>query len=81
MARRGSRLYECDECHERRYVAKIELDRAARPRCDKCGSTRLELVTEAGKNDMLNMQRQRVTGAGGSLILSTQADKPRRRVT
>lgn len=64
------RLYECEDCRERRFVAWVELNRAAKPRCFKCGSTRLELVSEEAKTDRARLQQERVAGSGGSLELS-----------
>ncbi len=64
------RLYECQECHARRWIAWVELNRAARPKCYGCGSTRLELVSEQAKDDAARLQRERVIGTGGSLKLS-----------
>lgn len=46
------RMYECDECHARRYVKRVELIRAAKPRCDKCGCTRLEPVTDEAVDEL-----------------------------
>lgn len=64
------RLYECDDCHTRRFVPWVELNRASRPRCYGCGSTRLELVSEEAKEDRARLQSERVTGTGGSLMLA-----------
>jgi hypothetical protein len=69
------RLYECDDCHERRFVAWVELNRAARPRCYGCGSQRLELVSEDAKDDRARLNRQRIVGSGGSLELSKELDR------
>lgn len=66
------RLYECDDCHERRFVAWVELNRAAKPRCFRCGSTRLDLVSEEAKSDQARLQMERLAGTGGSLQLATQ---------
>jgi DNA-directed RNA polymerase subunit RPC12/RpoP len=62
MANRGHRLYQCDECKEKSYHHWIELNRAARMRCPGCGSARLELVTEAGKQDQALLQQVSVAG-------------------
>ena len=70
----NKRLCECDECHERRFVAWVELNRAARPRCYGCGSQRLELVSEEAKDDRARLNRERVVGSGGSLELSSELD-------
>ena len=76
------RLYECQECHERRMVPWVELNRAARPKCYGCGSTRLELVSEEAKKDQARLQQERVAGTGGALKLSkNEADTPHRKVT
>lgn len=70
----NKRLYECDDCHERRFVAWVELNRAAKPRCMKCGATRLELVSEDAKNDRARLNQERLTGTGGSLKLSSSLE-------
>lgn len=80
MSKGIKRLYECDDCHERRFVAWVELNRAARPKCFGCGSTRLELVSEEAKDDRARLNRERIVGTGGSLILSrTCEDQSRNR--
>lgn len=75
------RLYECDDCHTRRFVSWVELNRAAKPKCFACGATRLELVSEKAKVDRARLQCERLTGTGGSLILSPSLDNPRKKVT
>jgi hypothetical protein len=77
----GKRLYECEECRERRFVAWVELNRAAKPKCLGCGSTRLELVSDDAKEDRQRLQRERVAGSGGSLELSPHLESKRRKVT
>lgn len=74
-------LYECDDCKTRRFVDFLELNRAAKPRCMNCGSTRLELVSEDAKADRARLNVERLTGTGGSLHLASSADKRRRKVT
>jgi hypothetical protein len=74
------RLYECDDCHERRFVAWVELCRAAKPKCYKCGSTKLELVSDEAKADRASLQQQRIEGTGGSLKLAGGLENPHRKV-
>ena len=74
------RLYECDDCHERRMVSWIELNRAAKPKCMGCGSTRLELVSEDAKKDRQRLQEERLTGSGGSLELASTARDNKHRI-
>ena len=74
------RLYECDECHTRRFVPWVELNRAARPTCTACGSARLELVSEDATNDRARLNRERLTGSGGSLKLANSVQNPHRQV-
>ena len=64
------RLFECDECHSRRYVSWVELNRAAKPRCHSCGSTRLDLVSEEAKEDQARLNRERLSavGSGRSMV-------------
>lgn len=57
----GSRLMECSDCHERSSVHWTELNRAAKPRCFRCGSTRLTLVYEKEW-----IHRKKNNGKGGS---------------
>ena len=79
--RKGHRyLYECDECHERRYVDKMEANRAAKPRCKKCGCTRLEIVSEDARKDRARLQAERIAGTGGSLKLASGLDNVHRAV-
>lgn len=49
---KGQRLYECDDCKTRRYISKIELSRAAKPRCLKCGCSRLEMCSPEAQKEM-----------------------------
>jgi uncharacterized Zn finger protein len=53
--KRGSRLYQCDECKEKSYHHWIERNRAARMRCPGCGSVRLELVSKEAKDDQASL--------------------------
>ena len=69
------RLYECDDCHERRFVAWIELNRAAKPKCQRCGCTRLELVSDEAKDDRARLKRERIKGTHGSMKLSSPLEK------
>ena len=54
------RLYECDDCGERRFVRWIELNRAAKPRCFHCGCTRMELVSDDARQDRARLQSERL---------------------
>jgi hypothetical protein len=74
------RMYECDDCHERRFVAWVELNRAGKPRCYKCGSTRLEMVSKEGKEDRARLNSERIVGTGGSLKLAGHCDNIRKKV-
>lgn len=62
------RLYRCDDCGERRFVAWVELNRAARPKCMGCGSARLELVSEEAVKDRERLQRVRVEMGTRSMV-------------
>lgn len=64
------RLYECEDCHERRFIPWIELNRAAKPRCFRCGSTKLELVSEDAKKDRAELNQVRIIGGSGSVVLA-----------
>lgn len=75
-------LYECDDCKSRRRVKWIEQNRAAKPRCYNCGSTRLELVSPDARADQARLNRERIAGSGGSLMLADHLDNnPHRKVT
>jgi peptide subunit release factor 1 (eRF1) len=79
--RKGVRyLYECDECHTRRYVSWVEANRAAKPRCRACGCTRLEIVSEDARKDRARLNQERLTGTGGSLKLASQCENRHRAV-
>jgi DNA-directed RNA polymerase subunit RPC12/RpoP len=66
----GKRLYQCDDCKERRMVHWVELNRAAKPRCNKCGSSRLEIVSDDAYEERLNCNTQRVQGETRSVVLA-----------
>jgi peptide subunit release factor 1 (eRF1) len=71
--RKGYRhLYQCEECGVRRMVSWRERNRAAIPRCNGCGSARMELVSEDAKEDLARLNRERVTGPGGSVGAATE---------
>jgi uncharacterized Zn finger protein len=69
-----SYLFKCEECGERRFVTAQERNRAAIPRCMGCGSAHLELVSEDAKEDQARLNRERLTGTGGSLKLASGAE-------
>ena len=78
----GSRLYLCDDCGEKRMVHWIELNRAAKPRCNKCGCTRMEIVSTEGAKEIASRQSFRVTGGNKTAALvSREKNNPRHRVT
>jgi hypothetical protein len=82
MGLRGKRLYQCDACQAQRFIHWVEFNRSAKPRCTECGCSRLDLVSEAGKDEALERQRQRVAGSTGSVVLAKRADlDPHRKVT
>lgn len=65
-----NRLFECEDCHERRFVRFIELNRASKPRCFKCGSTKLELVSDDAKDDRARLNAERLSGTEWAVSLS-----------
>ena len=78
--RKGLRyLYECEDCHERRFVSWVEANRAARPKCYGCGSTRLEIVSKDARDDRARLNRERIIGTGGSLKLSSNCENTARK--
>lgn len=75
-------LFACQECGTKRFVSWVEQNRASRPKCFGCGCTRLELVSEEAKEDRARLQRERIVGTGGSLVLPGELDRNlHRRVT
>lgn len=81
MGTKGKRLYKCDDCGTTRYVHWTERNHAAKPRCYRCGSTRLEAASENAKIDEINGNRSRVAGAGGGVVLASNLDPKHRKVT
>lgn len=47
----NKRKYQCDDCGERRFVARHELYRRSKPYCYGCGCTRLTIVSLAARDD------------------------------
>jgi len=45
--------YQCDECGWTGYFSQSEFARKARPRCQSCGSTLLEPVTQLAKERIM----------------------------
>jgi len=52
---KNKRLYQCDDCRNRQFVAKIELSRRSKPRCNKCGCQRLEPVSDDAKAEIVDI--------------------------
>lgn len=71
----NKRLYECSDCHTRRFISWVELNRAAKPRCFKCGCTILDLVSDDAKDDQARLNTERILGSGGSLKLAHDCDE------
>ena len=61
---RGKRRYSCDECGAMTFFTKREEDRAARLRCNGCGSARL-MVSQAGAKRLVeaNDAKRQLTDA------------------
>jgi hypothetical protein len=55
------RVYECQECHAKCKLKWVELIRAAGPKCKKCGSTKLELISEEARNDQIRLYSERLS--------------------
>lgn len=62
MGRRGKHKYVCDECKAESWHHWIELNRAARPKCPACGSSRIEPCTAAARDAAVLAQTARVFG-------------------
>jgi len=80
MKQVNRRLYECDDCHAKYFVTWVELNRASKPKCQACGCTRLELVSEEAKRDRSRLQAERVYGTGGSLKLSSYSEDTKHKI-
>lgn len=80
MARKGQRLFECKECNNKQFIHWIERNRRGLPRCLQCGSQRLEIVSDEAKDEQCRLQRERITGTGGSLKLANGENNTRRKV-
>jgi hypothetical protein len=52
-------MYKCDDCGSRRMYSKIEFSRSSKPRCPNCGCTRLELVSDEGIKEQLDVTEAR----------------------
>ena len=46
----GRFKYRCDECGSEAFYDRKEFDRASRPRCTGCGSTRLDPVSKLAQD-------------------------------
>lgn len=68
-AKRGVFKYKCDDCGEFTNLSQRERGRASRPRCQSCGSTWLDPVTENavsriqedtdGYNERVNLMKRK----------------------
>jgi DNA-directed RNA polymerase subunit RPC12/RpoP len=70
MSTKGKRKYTCEDCGESRLVHWTELNRAGKPRCFKCGSTRLAPGSDEAHKDVLAGNLNRHTGAKPSVVFS-----------
>lgn len=52
---KGKRMYACDDCGSRNMYSKVQFSRASKPRCPKCGCTRLELVSVEGVKEQFDI--------------------------
>jgi DNA-directed RNA polymerase subunit RPC12/RpoP len=73
------RLYECDQCHAKQLVHWVELNRAAKPRCNSCGCSILNPVSAEAVKEIQEKQSRRVEGTGGSLKLAGHLEPPPRK--
>ena len=64
MSTKGKRQYQCEDCKNLQYVHWIELNRAGRPHCNRCGSTRLEPHSASAKDDILEGNTNRLGTIG-----------------
>ncbi len=82
MAGTGKRKYRCEDCGECRFVHQIERDRAAKPKCYRCGSTRLEPYSDDAKKDVVAGNLNRLEGPRASVAeVPTTGIRQRTKVT
>ena len=62
MAKTGQRKYRCEECKATQFEHWTARVRAARIRCTACGSARMELTSDAAKQDCKRLQDIRASG-------------------
>jgi len=60
MMNKNKRMYKCDGCGSRRMYSRIEFSRRTKPRCPDCGCTRLELVSDEGRKERLDISEARL---------------------
>ena len=56
----SKRLYQCEDCKNRQFVSRIELSRRAKPKCTKCGCSRLEMVSDEAVIEMADINTARL---------------------
>lgn len=64
MSNKNQRLYQCDDCGAKRFIRRVELSRAAKPRCTACGCTRLEMCSAAAVEEMADIATARLAQRG-----------------
>lgn len=66
--KKGKRLHKCGECGHTQYVHWTAAERAARVRCEACGSARMEMSTGGAKAaaERLAAARQRAARIDGN---------------
>lgn len=65
-------LFRCEDCGAKRFVTPRELNRAAKPRCHGCGSTRLEVQSDVAKEDLAALAS--IVASGGTRSMGGRAD-------
>lgn len=62
--KRGARKFFCGDCGNEQPIHWVERERRFKPRCQKCGSLRLEPKTVEGKDSILEEGNRRIAHSG-----------------
>lgn len=76
MEKSNVQSFRCRECDSLRYVTPLELTRAARPRCLRCGGTLVEIY-ESVKRTIGGKMEQKRRAAENETILSEFRNSPK----
>lgn len=57
---KNKRLHRCDDCGNRQFISRAELARRFKPKCIRCGCSRLELVSEDAVKEVADINSARL---------------------